>query len=68
MSTAALQRRPVERTTRQENQQPKAGLKKPDSRHLRRQELIRRWDSERELFNDDIARVRQNTKTENLLH
>jgi len=26
------------------------------------QELIRRWDSERELFYDDIAHVLQNTK------
>ena len=26
------------------------------------QELIRRWESERELFNDDIAHVLQNTK------
>jgi len=31
------------------------------------QELIRRWDSERELFYDDIAHVFQNTKKENSL-
>ena len=31
------------------------------------QELIRRWDSERELFYDNIAHVFQNTKKENLL-
>jgi len=31
-----------------------------------RQELIRRWDSERELFNDDIAHVLQNTTKDNL--
>jgi len=30
------------------------------------QELIRRWDSERELFYDDIAHVLQNTEKENL--
>ena len=29
-----------------------------------KQELIRRWDSERELFYDDIAHVLQNTKRE----
>jgi len=32
-----------------------------------KQELIRRWDSERELFYDDIAHLLQNTKKENLL-
>jgi len=31
------------------------------------QELIRRRDSERERFYDDIAHVLQNTKKENLL-
>ena len=34
---------------------------------IREQELIRRRDSERELFYDDIAHVLQNTKKENLL-
>jgi len=31
------------------------------------QEFIRRWDSKREPFYDDIAHVVQNTKKENLL-
>jgi len=29
---------------------------------INKQELIRRWDSERELFHDDIAHVLQNTE------
>ena len=43
------------------------GVFKPNSRNRKRacilsQELIRRWDSERELFYDDIAHVLQNTE------